>query len=120
MPNLEEAEKAIHQAVTKSLVAHSDETGHRVGSKTSGLYVSSTKLMTFYYSNKARGSIAYEDGAILPNYKGIAVYDSNRLYLSIDCEHALCNAHLIRELKAILEREVVHLEMMEDSNLLPQ
>lgn len=102
---LEEAEKEIRRALIKSPVAHFDETGHRVGEKTRWLHVASTKLMTFYYSNKARGSIAHKDGEILPNYKGIAVHDFYRSYLGVDCEHALCNAHLIRELKAVLERD---------------
>lgn len=102
---LEEAETAIKSAIVRSEVIHCDETGHRVGSKTRWLHVASTKLMTFYYSNKARGQLAHEAGGILPKYKGIAVHDFYSSYLKVECQHALCNAHLIRELKAVVERE---------------
>lgn len=106
---LEEAEKAIKTAIVRSEVIHCDETGHRVGSKTRWLHVASTKLMTFYYSNKARGQLAHQAGDILPKYKGIAVHDFYSSYLKVACEHALCNAHLIRELKAVLERDAAQL-----------
>lgn len=102
---LEEAEKAIRDAITASAVIHCDETGHRVGAKTRWLHVASTKLMTFYYSNRARGGIAHQAGGVLPHYKGIAVHDFYRSYLKVDCQHALCNAHLIRELKGVSERD---------------
>lgn len=102
---LEEAEQKIREAIVDGPVIHCDETGHRVGAKTEWLHVASTKLMTFYYSHKARGSLAHEAGEVLPHYKGIAVHDFYRSYLKVDCQHALCNAHLIRELKAVLERE---------------
>ena len=106
---LEEAETAIKTAIVRSEVIHCDETGHRVGSKTRWLHVASTKLMTFYYSNKARGQLAHEAGDILPKYKGVAVHDFYRSYLKVECEHALCNAHLIRELKAVIERDPTQL-----------
>ena len=61
--------------------------------------------MTFYYSHQTRGSNAHQAGEVLPKYKGIAVHDFYSSYLKLDCEHALCNAHLIRELKAVLERD---------------
>ena len=102
---LEEAEKQIRQAIVNEPVIHCDETGHRVGAKTEWLHVASTKLMTFYDSHKARGSRAHEAGEILPHYKGIAVHDFYRSYLKVAYKHVLCNAHLIRELNAVLERE---------------
>ena len=102
---LEEAEKALKGAMVNADVIHCDETGHRVGSKTRWLHVASTKLMTFYYSNKARGQLAHQAGGILPAYKGIAIHDFYRSYLKVECEHGLCNAHLIRELKAVFERD---------------
>jgi len=90
-------------------VIHCDETGHRVGSKTRWMHVASTKLLTFYYSNKARGSLAHEAGKVLPDYKGIAIHDFYRSYLKLPCQHALCNAHLLRELKAVVERDTSQL-----------
>jgi len=102
---LEEAEKAIREAIIQAKVVHCDETGHRVGAKTRWLHVASTKLLTFYHSNKARGSLAHQAADVLPDYKGIAVHDFYRSYLILSCQHGLCNAHLLRELKAVIERE---------------
>jgi transposase len=102
---LEGAEKAIREAITTSPVIHCDETGHRVGAKTRWLHVASTKLMTYYYSNRARGALAHQAGDVLPHYKGIAVHDFYHSYLKVECQHALCNAHLIRELKSVFERD---------------
>ncbi|MEM9778008.1 MAG: IS66 family transposase [Chloroflexota bacterium] len=103
--NLEEAEKAIRQAIIQSKVAHFDETGHRVGSKTRWLHVAATRMLTFYYSHTARGAKAHRAGGVLPVFKGIAVHDFYSSYLKIECQHALCNAHIIRELRAVLERD---------------
>lgn len=101
---LENAEKAIREAITQANVLHCDETGHRVGSKTRWLHVASTKQLTFYHSNKARGSLAHQAAGVLPEYKGTAIHDFYRSYLIFSCQHGLCNAHLLRELKAVLER----------------
>ena len=38
-------------------------------------------------------------------FTGIAVHDGWRPYVYYDCEHALCNAHHLRELKALVEIE---------------
>jgi transposase len=35
---------------------------------------------------------------ILPEFKGIAVHVGWKFYNSYECDHALCNAHLQREL----------------------
>lgn len=41
---------------------------------------------------------------ILPHYEGINVQDGLKSYTQYACEHALCNAHHLRELAFILER----------------
>lgn len=102
---LGEAESQIQASITQSDVIHVDETGHRVGTKTWWLHVASTEQWTFYYSHPARGQRAHQEGTILPEFKGTAVHDFYHAYLSYECEHALCNAHLLRDLQAVLERE---------------
>ena len=40
---------------------------------------------------------------ILPEFKGVAVHDGWKPYNGYNCDHALCNAHLQRELTGIEE-----------------
>ena len=40
----------------------------------------------------------------LAQFQGIAVPDALRAYLSYPCTHALCNAHLLRQLTALSEQ----------------
>ena len=43
------------------------------------------------------------EGAPLPDFKGRAVHDFWVPYLRYDCDHAFCNAHLLRELVFLWE-----------------
>ena len=43
------------------------------------------------------------DIGILPEFKGIVIYDFWKAYLRFGCYPALCNAHLQRELTGIEE-----------------
>jgi transposase len=41
---------------------------------------------------------------ILPTFQGRAIHDFWKSYLKDDCQHALCNAHLLRELVFLHEQ----------------
>ncbi|HME84065.1 MAG TPA: transposase, partial [Roseiarcus sp.] len=76
-----------------------DETGFRVGGKTQWLHVACTTLLTFYRVCAKRGSL-------LANVLGIVVHDHWKPYYTMEgVQHALCNAHHLRELKALVEIE---------------
>lgn len=80
-------------------VKHMDETGFRIGGKTQWLHIASTALVTFYRTCARRGSL-------LANTIGIVVHDHWKPYYTMpDVQHALCNAHHLRELKALIEIE---------------
>src|SRR5580692_337163 len=80
-------------------VKHMDETGFRIGGKTQWLHIASTVLLTFYRNATKRSSL-------LANVTGIVVHDHWKPYYTMTgVLHALCNAHHLRELKALVEIE---------------
>src|SRR6202165_2885037 len=91
--------EAVRDLVAGAPVKHMDETGFRIGGKTQWLHVASTALLTFYRVCARRGSL-------LANVVGIVVHDHWKPYYTIEgVLHALCNAHHLRELKALVEIE---------------
>ena len=90
---------AVCAHVARAKVKHMDETGFRIGGKTQWLHVASTGLLTFYRTCAKRGSL-------LANVVGIVVHDHWKPYYTMKgVLHALCNAHHLRELKALIEIE---------------
>ena len=92
-------EKGCKEALLNSKVAHADETGIKVGKKQYHLHVLSTKDLTYLNAHKNRGLQAIKDDGVVSKYKGILVHDCYSMYFGLDCEDAICNAHLLRELK---------------------
>lgn len=91
--------ETVCDLVAGALVKHMDETGFRIGGKTQWLHVASTTLLTFYRVCAKRGSL-------LANVAGIVVHDHWKPYYTMQgVLHALCNAHHLRELKALVEIE---------------
>jgi len=89
----------VRQHVAAARVKHLDETGFRIGGRTQWLHIFSTLLLTFYRISSKRGSL-------LSGVTGIVVHDHWKpYYLMTGVLHALCNAHHLRELKALVEIE---------------
>jgi transposase len=90
---------AVRDHVAAAPVKHMDETGFRIGGKTRWLHIASTVWLTFYRTAGKRGSL-------LANVTGIVVHDHWKPYYTMTgVLHALCNAHHLRELKALIEIE---------------
>ena len=89
----------VRDRVAAAPVKHMDETGFRIGGRTQWLHIASTALLTFYRVCAKRGSL-------LMNVAGIVVHDHWKPYYTMPgVLHALCNAHHLRELKALVEIE---------------
>lgn len=101
--NLEEFETTIREKLIASPVIHCDETGMKVQGKRHWLHVASNDKYTCYFVHPKRGSEAMDAMGILPKFKGTAVHDGWKSYHNYECKHALCNAHLQRELTGIEE-----------------
>jgi transposase len=90
---------AVRDHVAAAPVKHMDETGFRIGGKTQWLHIASTAWLTFYRVSAKRGSL-------LAKVTGIVVHDHWKPYYTMTgVLHALCNAHHLRELKALVEIE---------------
>ena len=89
----------LRDLVAAAPVKHMDETGFRIGGKTQWLHIASTIWLTFYRTSPKRGSL-------LAKVTGIIVHDHWKPYYKMTgVLHALCNAHHLRELKALVEIE---------------
>lgn len=92
-------EASVLSSVKNAVVKNLDETGFRVAGKTQWLHVASTKTATYYHVSSKRKSL-------LEGLSGTVVHDHWKSYYSLDgVEHALCNQHHLRELKAITEHD---------------
>jgi len=89
----------VRDQVAQAPVKHLDETGFRTGGKTQWLHIACTLWLTFYRVSAKRGSL-------LANVTGIVVHGHWKPYHTLTAvAHALCNAHHLRELQALIEIE---------------
>jgi transposase len=98
-------EQKIKEALSNKTVTHHDETGARVNGSLHWIHVVCTVMLTVYYRHKRRGTAAMDALGILSKCVGRAMHDGWKPYFKYVCEHALCNAHHLRELKAIFEQD---------------
>ena len=90
----------IAALAARAPVRHLDETGFRIGGKTQWLHTVSTNALTSYRVSARRGALA--DGL----EGGVIVHDHFKSYYTLlNIAHALCNAHHLRELKALIDIE---------------
>jgi transposase len=101
---LEPVEQVVRESLQQAPVAHFDETGFHVRGKRQWLHVASTATLTLYFPALQRGQAASQVMDVLPHFTGVAVHDCYSSYFVYPCRHALCNAHLLRELTAVEER----------------
>ena len=88
----------IAHLIDHAPVRHLDETGFRIGGKTQWLHTASTSGLTSYRVSQKRGDVP------TTMVNGVIVHDHFKSYFSLPgVEHALCNAHHLRELKALID-----------------
>jgi len=90
----------IAASVVAAKVRHLDETGFRIGGKTRWLHSASTAVYTHYRVGEKRGDVPRTMA------DGVIVHDHFKAYYALrGAQHALCNAHHLRELQALIEIE---------------
>lgn len=100
---LEPVEQQIHAGLRRSPSVHFDETGLRITSMRQWVHSAGTATLTLYRAHGKRGREALDAMGVLPGYAGVAIHDAYTSYLSYPGRHALCNAHLLRDLVAVEE-----------------
>jgi hypothetical protein len=97
--------EAIRKALAVAPVAHFDETGFRVARKLAWVHSASAGRYALITVHPRRGREAMDAAGVLPSFRGIAVHDAWAPYDTYQhlAGHALCNAHALRELQAVID-----------------
>ena len=102
---LADDEAVIKEQALSSPVAHADESGARVAGKLHWAHNFVCGLFTYLFVHEKRGAQAlHSDESIAQNYTGTLVHDCWASYFGLEnARHALCGAHLLRELRGLAE-----------------
>lgn len=95
--------ETIKEHMCNASKAHFDETGTRVDGHTRWVHVASDELFTYLFYSHKRGNIGMTDMGVLPEFNGVAIHDCWASYWKFDVLHAICCAHLLRELNGVIE-----------------
>jgi len=103
--NLETTEQVIQDQIVASPTVNEDETGFRCQGKLHWLHVACTSLFTYMFVHAKRGKEAIEsDQSILKRIFGWCMHDCWSSYFNLThLKHALCGAHILRELQAQID-----------------
>jgi len=102
---LEVFEAIVKSKLIESGLCHADETGINIDGQRRWLHCVSNNWWTYYFPHEKRGLDAMKAMGVLPWFKGILCHDHWKPYFKIDCQHALCNAHHLRELERAWEQD---------------
>ena len=96
---LEPFEQIAKNKLIASAMINADETGININGKGHWLHTACNEKWTHFYPHKKRGTEAMDEIGILPNFQGVLCHDGWKSYYKYGCDHALCNAHHLRELE---------------------
>lgn len=102
---LEPIENQIKEGLIEARVVNADETGIRCAGSLQWLHVACNSLYTYFFIHPKRGKIAIESQqSILQDCKNYLMHDCWASYFNLnEATHLICNAHIIRELQALIE-----------------
>ncbi|MGH7956394.1 MAG: IS66 family transposase, partial [Opitutaceae bacterium] len=100
---LEKFEAIVLQQLIIQIVLHADETGINVNGKGLWLHRVSNERWTLFFAHARRGVEAMKAMGVLEHFRGTLCHDHWKAYFQFTCQHALCNAHHLRELQGAWE-----------------
>lgn len=95
--------EGVRLALQREPVLHADETGGRIGKTLHWVHVHSTRLLTLFGWHAQRGREGSGSLGVLEHFHQTLVHDRWESYWQFACRHALCHAHLQRDLQAVYE-----------------
>ena len=96
----------IKEHVTKGEIGHFDETSVRVNGANHWLHTAGNREATYNTVHPKRGIEGTDDNGVLKDFTGVAVHDCLVQYFGYEnALHAVCNAHLLRELQGVIENK---------------
>jgi transposase len=98
-------EEVAKEKLKGAPLLHVDETGVNINSKNHWIHNTSNQSWNLFRVHRRRGKEALDEIGILENYQGIICHDFWKPYFRYEIQHALCNAHLLRELERAIEKE---------------
>lgn len=119
-----ESLKGTYERIRLAMVSlgllHCDETGSRIDGKTCWVHVASDQNYTYLAINQKRGQTGMDAAGVLPHAHGIIVHDCWGSYWKYqDVTHAICCAHLLRELNGVIENHPEQTWAVRFKKLLP-
>ena len=103
IPELEQFIENLIAQIPLSNIIGADETGFRILAKNYWLWVFQNSDITYYeFSNRSAKILEKIFGE---TFAGILVSDFYSSYYKLNCEKQKCNAHLLRDLTYIIEKE---------------
>ena len=95
----------LAQRLVDSPVVHVDETSDQVRTEKVWFHVCATELYTLLCASETRGKEAPDEAGVLGRFTGVMMHDRLAMYFKYrDAAHAVCGAHLLRDLAAAAER----------------
>lgn len=113
---LEPIEEEIKRLIKASKVVNFDETGGRVANKLHWFHTACTDLYSYLFVHEKRGKEALmSEQSVIKDYENWAIHDCYASYFKFEnCQHAVCNAHILRELESLKEQASKWAKKMKD------
>jgi len=97
--------EALKERLVGSRLVHVDETSTQVGTATWWLHVVSNADATYLFADRTRGKDAPDAAGVLASFSGTMVHDRLSMYFGYEkATHAICGAHLVRNLASVAHR----------------
>ena len=96
----------VKTKILMSDVVGTDDTGINIEGKNCSVISFVTELYTYLKATQGKSREDYESTGIIQNFSGVLVSDAAQVFEKYEnCYHALCNLHLIRNLKKVVDIE---------------